>query len=58
MHVLLEEQQQAYWHYIYSVENKDIKALANAYQDKRQYEYATKIAKATKQEKYPDVYAF
>jgi hypothetical protein len=55
---LLEEQQQAYGYYLYSVENKDIKALAKAYQDKRQYEYAAKIAEANKQKEYPYMYAF
>lgn len=58
MHALLEEQQRAYWHYLYSAENKDVKALAQAYQDGRQYQYAAKIAEANKQEKYPDVYEF
>ncbi len=58
MHALLEEQQRAYWHYLYSAENKDVKALAQAYEDERQYDYAAKIAEANKQKKYPDLYEF
>ena len=58
LHTLLEEQQRAYGYYLYSIENKDIKALAKSYEDERQYVYAAKIAEAHKQKKYPYMYEF
>ncbi len=55
---LLQEQNSGYYHYLIINETKDMKALAKAYEQERQYEYAAKIAEANKQKQYPDIYAF
>ena len=55
---LLQEQNQGYYYYWYTTENKDVAALAKAYEAERQYDFAAKMAKANKQEKYPYLYEF
>lgn len=54
----LREQNSGYYYYLYTSENKDVAALADAYKQERQYVFAAEKAAANKQEKYPDAYEF
>ena len=55
---LLKEQNSGYYYYLYATDNRDVAALAKAYENERQYAFAAEMAAINKQEKYPDVYAF
>lgn len=55
---LLQEQIKAYYFYVYGTENKDIKMLAEAYAQDRQYAFFAKMATTNQPVKYPDIYEF
>ncbi len=55
---LLKEQNSGYYYYLYATDNRDVAALAKAYENERQYAFTAEMAAVNKQEKYPDVYAF
>lgn len=55
---LLQVQIKAYYFYVNGTENKDIKTLAEAYAQDRQYAFFAKMATTNQQVKYPDIYEF